>query len=101
MIWKGVSAHSPIEYAGIIRVFPSRAEVEHPEVLSVSMFEELLRVLSAIAVQAFHTGRRIAHDDDLVSDVHQVYAFRLIEKSVYQAIKRENVTDWNTYPVLS
>lgn len=73
MIWEGVSTHSSVKHASVVRVLPSRTEVEDPEVLSVSVFEELLRVFSAIAIQTLHADCRVSHDDYLVGNIDQVF----------------------------
>jgi hypothetical protein len=72
MIWKGVSADPPVEDIGWIRILPDGTEVEHPVVLSMSVFQELLSVLSAITIEALYSGRRIPHDDNMVGDIHEI-----------------------------
>jgi hypothetical protein len=72
MIWERIPTHSPIEHAGRVRVLPDRTEVEHPKLFPVSVFEEFLRVLSMIAVQALYTSRWVTHDNNAFSDVHQI-----------------------------
>lgn len=83
MIWEWIPAHSPIEDIRIVRILASRAEVEDPKVLSVSMFEELLRVFSAITIKPLQPNRRVAHNNHLISDVHQVCVFGRQEESQY------------------
>ena len=39
---------------------------------SIPVIEKLLRILAPVAVEAFHTDCRVAHYDDLVSDICQV-----------------------------
>ena len=73
MIRKGVPAHSSIEDTLRIRVLFDRAEIEHPEVLAVPMLEELLRVFSAVTIEALNAARRVSHHDDLVGDVCKIY----------------------------
>ena len=73
VIGEGVSAHPPVENAGRVRVLFDGAEVEYPEVLAVPMLEELLRVFSAVTIEALNTARRVSHHDDLVGDVCKIY----------------------------
>ncbi len=37
------------------------------------MIQELLRVFSAVPIQAFHAGSRVTHDNDLICNIYQVY----------------------------
>jgi hypothetical protein len=62
VIWKRVSAYTPVEDASRIRILSERAKVEDPEVLTVPMFQEIDGVLPSIAVKTLYPGCRIAHD---------------------------------------
>lgn len=73
MVRKWVSTNSTVKYARVIGVLSGRAKIEDPEVLAVSVFEELFRVFPAIPIETLHAHGRISHDNHLVSDVHQVY----------------------------
>lgn len=52
MVGERVSANSALKYATGVRIFFDRAEVEHPVIVAVVVVQELLRVFSAIAVEA-------------------------------------------------
>lgn len=66
MIWKWISADSPIEEGCGIRVLFHGAEIEHPEVLAVSMFEELLGVFTSVAIETLNTFGWISHDYNMI-----------------------------------
>ena len=72
VVGEGIPADAPLEDVGRVRVLLDRAEVEYPVVFAMAALEEAERVLSAVPVEAFNTGRRIAHDDDLVCHVDEV-----------------------------
>ena len=75
MIWEGVSADPAVKDIRRVRVLIDRTEVEHPVVLAVMVLEELLRILSAVAVESLDTARRITHHDDLVRDVCKICGY--------------------------
>jgi hypothetical protein len=72
MVWERIPTHPAFEDACGVRVLALRAKVENPVILPVSVIEELLRMVSAVAVETLKPRGGVAHDDDLVGDVHQV-----------------------------
>lgn len=52
MVWERVPANSALKYATGVRIFFDRTEVEHPVILAVVVVQELLRIFSAIAIEA-------------------------------------------------
>lgn len=76
VIREGVSADSSTKDFGRIRVFFGGAEVEHPVIVSVVVVQELLRVLSSIAVQTFYACGWVAHDYYAVRNIGQICTFK-------------------------
>ena len=74
MVRKGVSANAPIKDLWRVRILFHGAEVEHPVVAPVVVVKEPLRVLAAVAVEALDPARGVAHDDDIVCDVCEVWS---------------------------
>jgi len=72
MVWERESAHSSLEMFGIIRILVDWAEVEHPVIFAMPVFQESFDILSSVAVPAFDPGSWISHDDDLVGEVYQI-----------------------------
>jgi hypothetical protein len=72
MVWKRIPTNPPTENTGGVRVLPNRAHIEHPEVLSVAVFEELLGVFSAVSVEAFDACSGIAHYDYMVRQIYKI-----------------------------
>ena len=70
VIWKWVTADSPVEETWVIRVFYEWTEIENPKVIGMSVLKELPSIFPAIAVKAFHTRGWVAHDNDLVGEVY-------------------------------
>lgn len=85
VVGEGIPADAPLEDVGRVRILFDRAEVEHPVVFAVATLEEADRVLSAVPVEAFDTGCRIAHDDDLVCHIDEVCGVSVSEH-VYQKV---------------
>ena len=73
MIWKRIPADPATKLICRIRVLADGTEVEYPVMVSVVVVQELLRVFSSIAVEAFNPYRRVTHDYEVVGNVHQVY----------------------------
>lgn len=86
MIGERKSTDSPIPDAIRVGVFPDWTQIEylyirlttssvvrfqsaHPKILSMPVFQKLLGILSAIAVQSFYSRGWVSHYDDLISYV--------------------------------
>ena len=73
VIWKRIPAHATLKNRRRVRVFCHGTKVEHPVVLSVACVQKPLCVFALVSVQAFHTGRRVAHDDHPIRNVHEIF----------------------------
>lgn len=72
MVRERESAHSSLEKFGIIRILVDWAEVEHPVVFAMPVFQEPFGILPSVAVPAFDPGSWVSHDDYLVGKVYQI-----------------------------
>ena len=73
MVWEWVPTHATLENRGGVRVFCHRTEVEHPVVLPTSCVQKPLRVFTFVPVETFHAGRRVAHNDQSIRDVNEIF----------------------------
>lgn len=72
MIRKRPPTNPPLEHLLPIPILPHRTKVKHPIILPVPLVQELLGIRAFVAVEPFHTGGGVAHDDELVGDVGEV-----------------------------
>ena len=88
MVGEGVSANSSFKHVRGVRILFGRAEVEHPVVPPMPMVQELLDILSSIAVVTFYTDGRIPHDDHSICDIRQVCSKLQNERYVVERAHR-------------
>lgn len=72
MVRERVSANSALKYATRVRILLDRAEVKHPVIIAVVVVQELLRIFSAIAIEALEASGRVSHNYDIVGNVCQI-----------------------------
>lgn len=72
VVWERISTDAAVKERHWIRVFFHRAKVEDPVVLSVSMLQEALRIISMVSVESFHSSCWKAHYDYSVGYIDQI-----------------------------
>jgi hypothetical protein len=72
VIRKRIATDPSSKVRRVVRVLANGTEIEDPVVVSVTMLEELACILAPVAIQALDACRRVAHDNNVVSDVREI-----------------------------